>query len=104
MSTEKIESWRDLLVCQRAHAEVRRVGQIHRKNKRVPKHAHFLCALCDLLWLPQIFFATKDHKERREQSWIFPLESHTALESLYTEISKMTNALLRSLKAYTLRS
>jgi hypothetical protein len=70
MSTEKIESWRDLLVWQKAHAGVRRFSQIHRKNKRVPKYAHFLCALCDLSWQKISEVATKDHKERREQPWI----------------------------------
>jgi four helix bundle protein len=33
-----------------------------------------------------------------------PAESYTGLESHYTEISKMTNALLRSLKTQALHS
>lgn len=41
---------------------------------------------------PDLLLLTKD-------LGLLPEEAHAQLESTYTEISKMTNALLRSLKA-----
>jgi hypothetical protein len=81
VSTEKIESWRDLLVWQKAHAaalEVYRQFLVIARGS-IEETRYLLLLAKDLGFLPS--------------------ESHASLESLYTEISKMTNALLRSLKS-----
>jgi four helix bundle protein len=112
MSTEKIESWRDLLVWQKAHAGAL---EIYRCTKNFPPEERYrlIDQLCGAaVSVPTNIAEGKGRGSIEETRYLpllakdlgfLPVESHTALESLYTEISKMTNALLRSLKTYSLR-
>ena len=126
MSTEKIESWRDLLVWQKAHAAAL---EVYRQTKNFPPEERYhltnqlrraavsvptniaegkgrgsLAEFCQFLVI-----ARGSIEETRyllllaKDLGFLPMESSTNVESLYTEISKMTNALLRSPKTYPLR-
>ena len=121
MSADKIESWRDLLVWQKAHAAVL---EVYRVTQDVPSAERF--RLTDQLGrsaasvptniadgkgrgsLPEfrqfLIIARGSIEETRyllllakDLGFLSP-ETHGRLEASYTEISKMTNALLRSLK------
>ena len=121
MSTEKIESWRDLLVWQKAHAAAL---EVYRQTKSFPPEERY--HLTNQLRRAAVSVPTNIAEGKGRGSLaefrlflviargsieetryllllakdlgFLSMESHTALESLYTEISKMTNALLRSLK------
>ena len=121
MSTEKIESWRDLLVWQKAHAGAL---EIYRYTKNFPPDERYrlidqLCRAAvsvptniaegkgrgSLAEFRQFLVIARGSIEETRYLLLLakdlgflPMESYTCLESLYTEISKMTNALLRSLK------
>jgi four helix bundle protein len=121
LSTEKIESWRDLLVWQKAHAGAL---EIYRCTKSFPPEERYrlidqLCRAAvsvptniaegkgrgSLAEFRQFLVIARGSIEETRYLLLLakdlgflPAESYTGLESLYTEISKMTNALLRSLK------
>ena len=121
MSSDKIESWRDLLVWQKAHAgaleiyrttksfptdeRYRLTDQLCRAASSVPtniaegKGRGSLAEFCQFL-----IIARGSIEETRyllllaKDLGLLSPETHSGLEAKYTEISKMTNALLRSLK------
>ncbi len=121
MSTDKIQSWRDLLVWQKAHAstlEVYRItktfppderyrltDQLCRAAASVPtniaegKGRGSLAEFCQFL-----IIARGSIEETRyllllaKDTGLLSPEAYAQLETSYTEVSKMTNALLRSLK------
>ncbi len=121
MSADKIQSWHDLLVWQKAHAatlEVYRItkafpaderyrltDQLCRAASSVPtniaegKGRGSLAEFCQFL-----IIARGSIEETRyllllaKDLGLLPPEAHAELEAKYTEVSKMTNALLRSLK------
>jgi four helix bundle protein len=121
VGADKIESWRDLLVWQKAHAAVL---EIYRSTKLFPAEERF--RLTDQLCRAAASIPTNiaEGKGRgsmaefrrfliiargsiEETRYLLLLardlrllapDAHAHLEAIYTEISKMTNALLRSLK------
>jgi four helix bundle protein len=121
VSIEKIESWRDLLVWQKAHAGAL---EIYRHTKNFPPEERYRlidqpCRAAvsvptniaegkgrgSLAEFRQFLVIARGSIEETRyllllaKDLVFlPSESYISLESLYTEISKMTNALLRSLK------
>lgn len=122
MSADKIESWRDLLVWQKAHASVlevyrisrsfppeerfRLTDQLCRAAASVPtniaegKGRGSLAEFCQFLIIARgsieeiryLLLPAKD-------LGLLTPEIYTEMEAKYTEVSKMTNALLRALKA-----
>lgn len=121
MSAEAIESWRDLIVWQKAHAAVL---EIYRVTKSFPADERFrltdqLCRAAasvptniaegkgrgSLAEFRQFLIIARGSIEEtryllllaRDLS-LLSSDAHVGLEARYTEISKMTNALLRSLK------
>ncbi len=121
MSSEKIESWRDLLVWQKAHAATL---EVYRITKAFPPEERFrltdqLCRAAasvptniaegkgrgSLAEFRQFLIIARGSTEEtryllllaKDLGLLSP-EAHTTLEASYTEVSKMTNALLRSLK------
>jgi four helix bundle protein len=121
MSTEKIESWHDLIVWQKAHATVL---DVYRHTKNFPPEERYgltsqLCRAAvsiptniaegkgrgSLAEFRQFLVIARGSIEETRYLLLLakdlgflPMESQNSLESIYTEISKMTNALLRSLK------
>lgn len=121
MSADEIDSWRDLLVWQKAHAAVLDVYHI---TKNFPADERFrltdqLCRAAASVptniaegkgrgsaaeFRQFLIIARGSIEETRyllllaRDLGLLPPEAHTRLESNYTEISKMTNALLRALK------
>lgn len=121
MSADKIQSWHDLLVWQKAHAATlevyhltktfpaeeryRLTDQLCRAASSVPtniaegKGRGSLAEFCQFL-----IIARGSIEETRyllllaKDLGLLTPETHAALEAKYTEVSKMTNALLRSLK------
>ena len=121
MSADKIQSWHDLLVWQKAHAatlEVYRLtksfpaderyrltDQLCRAASSVPtniaegKGRGSLAEFCQFL-----IIARGSIEETRyllllaKDLGLLASEIYAELEAKYTEVSKMTNALLRSLK------
>ena len=121
MSTDKIQSWHDLLVWQKAHAATL---EVYRITKAFPPDERY--RLTDQLCRAAASVPTKiaEGKGRgslaefrqfliiargsiEETRYLLLLakdlgllirEAHTQLEAKFTEVSKMTNALLRSLK------
>lgn len=121
VSSDKIQSWRDLLVWQKAHAATL---EVYRISKLFPVDEKF--RLTDQLCRAAASIPTKiaDGKGRgsvaefrqfliiargsveetryllllAKDLGLLALEARTQLEASYTEISKMTNALLRALK------
>jgi four helix bundle protein len=127
MSTEKIESWHDLIVWQKAHAAVL---DVYRHTKNFPPEERYgltsqLCRAAvsiptniaegkgrgSLAEFRQFLVIARGSIEETRYLLLLakdlgflPMESQNSLESIYTEISKMTNALLRSLKTQALHS
>ena len=121
MNSEKIESWRDLLVWQKAHAgalEVYRITQAFPADERyrltdqlcraaasVPTNIAEGKGRGSLAEFRQFLVVARGSTEEtryllllaRDLGLLSP-EAHAQLEARYTEVSKMTNALLRSLK------
>ena len=122
MSADKIESWRDLLVWQKAHACVLEVYRIT-KNFPADERYRLTDQLCraaasvptnmaegkgrgSLPEFRQFLIIARGSVEEtryllllaRDLGYLAPAD-HSTLEATYTEISKMLNALLRSLKA-----
>ena len=121
MNSEKIESWRDLLVWQKAHAgalEVYRATQAFPGDERyrltdqlcraaasVPTNIAEGKGRGSLAEFRQFLVVARGSTEEtryllllaRDLGLLSP-EAHAQLEARYTEVSKMTNALLRSLK------
>jgi four helix bundle protein len=121
VSAEKIESWRDLIVWQKAHAATLAV---YRLAKSFPVDERFrltdqLCRAAASIptniaegkgrgslaeFRQFLVIARGSIEETRyllllaKDLGLLSTETHHELESRYTEISKMTNALLRSLK------
>lgn len=121
MSADKIESWRDLVVWQKAHAAAL---DVYRVTKFFPPDERFrltdqLCRAAasvptniaegkgrgSLAEFRQFLIIARGSTEETRyllllarDLGVLSLENHSQLESIYTEISKMTNALLRSLK------
>jgi four helix bundle protein len=118
MNTTDIESWRDLLVWQKAHAAA---IEVYRLTKTFPPDERFrltdqLCRAATSIptnlaegkgrgsqaeFCQFLVIARGSIEETRyllllarDLSFI-TADQHSALESAYTEISKMTNALLR---------
>lgn len=121
MSTDKIQSWRDLLVWQKAHTATLEVYQIT-KGFPLDERYRLTDQLCraaasvptniaegkgrgSLAEFRQFLIIARGSIEEtryllllaKDLGLLIP-EAHTQLEAKYTEISKMTNALLRSLK------
>jgi four helix bundle protein len=122
VSTEKIESWRDLMVWQRAHAAVL---EIYRITKSFPADERYrltdqLCRAASsiptnmaegkgrgsLAEFRQFLIIARGSIEETRYLLLLAHDlgylhsnDHAALAANYTEISKMTNALLRSLKS-----
>ncbi len=121
MSGDKIESWRDLLVWQKAHASTL---EVYRVTKTFPPDERYrltdqLCRAAasvptniaegkgrgSLAEFRQFLVIARGSIEEtryllllaKDLGLLAP-EAHTQLEASYTEISKMTNALLRALK------
>ena len=121
MSADKIESWKDLLVWQKAHSAAL---EVYRITKAFPADERFrltdqLCRAAasiptniaegkgrgSLLEFRQFLIIARGSIEEtryllllaKDLGLLAP-ETHASLEAVYTEISKMTNALLRSLK------
>ena len=121
MSSDKIESWRDLLVWQKAHAatlEVYRItkafpaderyrltDQLCRAAASVPTNIAEGKGRGSLAEFHQFLIIARGSTEEtryllllaKDLGLLSP-DAHMQLEAKYTEISKMTNALLRSLK------
>lgn len=122
MSSDKIESWRDLLVWQKAHAATlavyritktfppderyRLTDQLCRAAASVPTNIAEGKGRGSLAEFRQFLLIARGSTE--ETRYLLMLakdlgllneEAHAQLETAYTEVSKMTNALLRSLKA-----
>ena len=121
MSADKIESWRDLVVWQKAHMATL---EVYRITKSFPPDERYrltdqLCRAAASIptniaegkgrgssaeFHQFLIIARGSTEETRyllllaKDLGILSPEQHAPLESLYTEISKMTNALLRSLK------
>ena len=121
MSTDKIESWRDLIVWQKAHAVTL---EVYRTTKAFPPEERYrltdqLCRAAasvptniaegkgrgSLAEFRQFLIIARGSTEEAryllllaKDLGLLTADAHTQLESKYTEISKMTNALLRSLK------
>ena len=121
MSADKIESWRDLVVWQKAHAAAL---DVYRVTKLFPPDERFrltdqLCRAAasvptniaegkgrgSLAEFRQFLIIARGSTEETRYLLllardlaVLSQENHSQLESIYTEISKMTNALLRSLK------
>ena len=121
MSADKIESWRDLLVWQKAHAAVL---EVYRITQAFPAAERFrltdqLCRAAasiptniaegkgrgSLAEFRQFLIIARGSIEETRYLLLLakdlnllPAETHFHLEATYTEISKMTNALLRALK------
>ena len=122
MSAEKIESWRDLLVWQKAHAAVL---EIYRTTKTFPVDERYrltdqLCRAASsiptnmaegkgrgsLAEFRQFLIIARGSIEETRYLLLLANDlgylntsDHAALAAKYNEISKMTNALLRSLKS-----
>ncbi len=121
MSTDKIESWRDLIVWQKAHAATL---EVYRITKSFPAEERYrvtdqLCRAAasiptniaegkgrgSLAEFRQFLIIARGSTEEtryllllaNDLGMLSP-EAYAALEAKYTEVSKMTNALLRSLK------
>ena len=121
MSADKIESWRDLLVWQKAHAAALDVYRITR-NFPPDERFRLMDQLCraavsvptniaegkgrgSLAEFHQFLIIARGSTEETRYLLLLAKdlgflssEAHAPLESIYMEISKMTNALLRSLK------
>lgn len=119
---EKIESWRDLLVWQKAHAaalEVYRVtrgfpaeerfrltDQLCRAATSVPTNIAEGKGRGSMAEFRQFLTISRGSIEEtryllllaKDLEFLAPA-SHASLESRYTEISKMTNSLIRSLRS-----
>ena len=121
MSSDKIESWRDLIVWQKAHAAT--LG-VYRITKSFPPEERYrltdqLCRAASSIptniaegkgrgslaeFRQFLIIARGSTEETRyllllaKDLGLLSADVHTQLESKYTEFSKMTNALLRSLK------
>lgn len=121
MSADKIESWRDLLVWQKAHTAVL---EVYRVTKTFPADERFrlidqLCRAAasvptniaegkgrgSLAEFRQFLIIARGSIEETRyllllarDLGLLSMETHAQLEASYTEVSKMTNALLRSLK------
>ena len=121
VSADKIESWRDLLVWQKAHAAVL---EVYRVTKAFPPEERFrltdqLCRAAasvptnlaegkgrgSLAEFSQFLIIARGSTEETryllllaKDLGLLPVEVHARLEASYTDVSKMTNALLRSLK------
>jgi four helix bundle protein len=120
VSTDKIDSWRDLVVWQKAHAATL---EVYRITKTFPADERFRLAdqLCraaasvptniaegkgrgSLAEFRQFLIISRGSTEEtrylillaKDLAYVATAE-HAELEARYTEISKMTNALLRSL-------
>lgn len=122
MSTDKIQSWRDLLVWQKAHAATL---EVYRLTKAFPADERYrltdqLCRAAASVptniaegkgrgsgaeFRQFLIIARGSIEETRyllllaKDIGLLPLEAHVQLEADYTEVSKMTNALLRALKS-----
>ena len=122
MPTKKVESWRDLLVWQKAHAATL---SIYRLTKSFPADERFrlvdqLCRAATSIStniaegkgrgstaeLRQFLIIARGSIEETRYLILLAHDlgyistaDHDQIESTYTEISKMTNALLRSLQA-----
>ena len=122
MSADKIESWRDLLVWQKAHAATREVyritaafppderyrltDQLCRAAASVPTNIAEGKGRGSLAEFRQFLIIARGSTEETryllllaKDLGLLSAEAHTQLEASYTEVSKMTNALLRSLKS-----
>lgn len=121
MSADNIQSWRDLLVWQKAHAatlEVYRItkafpaderhrltDQLCRAAASVPTNIAEGKGRGSLAEFRQFLIIARGSTEEtryllllaKDLGLLSP-DTHKQLEAKYTEISKMTNALLRSLK------
>ena len=121
MSADKIQSWHDLLVWQKAHAATleiyrltkafpaderyRLTDQLCRAASSVPKNIAEGKGRGSLAEFRQFLIIARGSIEEtryllllaKDLGLLAP-EIHAELEAKYTEISKMTNALLRSLK------
>lgn len=121
LSSEKIESWRDLLVWQKAHAATlevyhltkafpaeeryRLTDQLCRAASSVPTNIAEGKGRGSVAEFRQFLIIARGSIEEtryllllaKDLGLLLP-KTHAALESKYTEVSKMTNALLRSLK------
>ena len=121
MGIDKIQSWHDLLVWQKAHAAVL---EIYRITRSFPQDERFrltdqLCRAAasvptniaegkgrgSLAEFRQFLIIARGSIEETRYLLLLAkdlnllsFENHALLEGHYTEISKMTNALLRSLK------
>lgn len=121
MSADKIQSWHDLLVWQKAHAatlEVYRVtkafppderyrltDQLCRAAASVPTNIAEGKGRGSLAEFRQFLIIARGSIEETryllllaKDLGLLSTEAHAQLEAKYTEVSKMTNALLRSLK------
>ena len=121
MSTDKIQSWHDLLVWQKAHAatlEVYRItkafppderyrltDQLCRAAASVPTNIAEGKGRGSLAEFRQFLIIARGSIEETRYLLLLAKdlgllirEAHTQLEAKFTEVSKMTNALLRSLK------
>ena len=122
MSADKIESWRDLIVWQKAHAATL---EVYRLTKAFPPEERYrltdqLCRAAASVptniaegkgrgsvaeFCQFLIIARGSIEETRyllllaKDLGVLPADAHTRLEASYTEVSKMTNALLRTLKA-----
>ena len=121
MSTDKIQSWRDLLVWQKAHAATL---EVYRLTRKFPPDERYrltdqLCRAAasiptniaegkgrgSLAEFRQFLIIARGSIEEtryllllsKELGLLAP-DEYAQLEAYYTEVSKMTNALLRSLK------
>jgi four helix bundle protein len=121
MSESNIESWRDLLVWQKAHAATL---EVYRLTKVFPADERFrltdqLCRAAASVptniaegkgrssaaeFRQFLIIARGSTEETRyllllaKDLGFLPASEHAQLESLYTEVSKMLNALLRTLR------
>lgn len=121
MSADKIQSWHDLLVWQKAHAATL---EIYRVTKSFPSDERYrltdqLCRAAasvptniaegkgrgSLAEFRQFLIVARGSTEETryllmlaKDLGLLSAEDYTQLEAKYTEVSKMTNALLRSLK------
>ena len=121
MPNTKIESWRDLLVWQKAHAATlaiyrlaksfpaderfRLVDQLCRAAASIPTNIAEGKGRGSTAELRQFLIIARGSIEEtrylillaRDLGYLLPAD-YDQIESTYTEISKMTNALLRSLR------
>jgi four helix bundle protein len=121
VNTDKIQSWHDLLVWQKAHAatlEVYRItrafpaderyrltDQLCRAAASVPTNIAEGKGGGSLAEFRQFLIIARGSTEETryllllaKDLGLLSLEVYASLEAKYTEVSKMTNALLRSLK------